>query len=275
MRGIKAGFNAFLESGDKARALRAGYTGILVAALFVASLVQFALSTGVALVAVASPSSSVAAAVCAMVLSLLVSDAAFSFCAATEREGVRRPKANCPWRRMIASIPVQIACAVVLYFVQVLLAILVSIGTMLGAQVGLLCQLVVSLAVTLVTAGVVFQIVDDADGQVEGLRGMRMTGVLLSRSFAALRASLSDIARPTALFLTWGLIAGVALPTIVLGMVGKDAAQASLSAVSLANAGFGAAAAAYTALTVVHYLVASWFELDVLLGVAMRVRESE
>lgn len=268
---FKNGFNSFLESGNRQKRVRSGYTGVLLFALVGSSAVQLVISTTVTLVSSAYPSMSVPMSLLNIFCSLVISNAAFSFFWMDSDSGSSRPSASCRWDRLLKSFPVQIVCAVLISLVQVFVSsLLVSMTLMVNVRLGMFCSVVISVMASLVTAGCVFGIIGADPSDVNGMHGVTVCGKILGRSFTNIRAGLGDIARPLCLLVIWNTLAGFAVPSIVTVFIGSSSVLSSLSIASLVGSGLFAAAGFYAVLMLIHFVVASYFEMDVLIGISTR-----
>lgn len=271
MLNFKSGFNSFLESGDRQKELRLGYTGILLTALVGSSSLQFAISTAAALAANDNSMAAIPMSLLNLFFSLVISNVSFSFFCFDNDSGSIRLSARCHWNRLVRSIPIQIVCAAAISLVQVFASsFIVSMALMVSVQIGMFCSVFISVLASLVTAGCVFGIIEADSSEVNGVRGIKASGRILGRSLSSLKSGVGGIARPLVLLLAWNTLAAFAIPSVIAGFIGKSSALSSVSIASFIDSGMFMAAGIYTILMLIHFVVASYFEIDVLIGISAR-----
>lgn len=154
-----------------------------------------------------------------------------------------------------------------------ILSAIVVFASLASSQLGVLCSLVVAVIVTLLSASFVFVLIEDADVEQRGLRGIRFAPRYIMRSVTVLRSSWREIARPATLLVAWNLVASCAIQVLVGWVVSSAALPSALSVTALVHEGLYYGAFAYMLLLLVHCAVASWLEIDVLMGVSLCVSE--
>ena len=192
------------------------------------------------------------------------------------RRPVQRDGATCsnPSGYLLAStVPLQISGALLIYLVHLILSAIVVFASLASSQLGVLCSLVVAVIVTLLSASFVFVLIEDADVEQRGLRGIRFAPRYIMRSVTVLRSSCREIARPATLLVAWNLVASCAIQVLVGWVVSSAALPSALSVTALVHEGLYYGAFAYMLLLLVHCAVASWLEIDVLMGVSLCVSE--
>lgn len=241
--------------------------------LFVMSALQLGVSNVATELAYINPSITLICTVVAAFLNLLLSNVAFSFFAVDRSKETLQP-ARTPSVYLLAStVPLQISGALLIYLVHLILSAIVVFASLASSQLGVLCSLVVAVIVTLLSASFVFVLIEDADVGQRGLRGIRFAPRYVMCSITALRSSCREIARPAMLLVTWNLVASCAIPVLVGWVVSSAALPSALSVTSLVHEGLYYGAFAYMLLLLVHCAVASWLEIDVLMGVSLCVSE--
>lgn len=244
-RGINR-FNAFLESGDDARAARRGKTGALWASLVLASCLPFALSLLLRAHLGASPALAFAASICVSLVGIYLSGAAFSLFALVARGGF--PSWNAvPWARLFRALPLQIVVSFIIALVQSALGVIVSAVSGVVPQIALLCSILISLAASMVSAGVVFRVVAPGGATLEGMKGALAVVRLLDGSLSGVARSMAKVARPVFLFAAWSMVAALA---------------AAIPQVSNSEV-------LYYGLALLNFAVAGFLEIDVALGIAL------
>lgn len=240
-------FNAFLESGARARDARRDSTLQLWVALVIASALPALLSRGLGALASSSAPTAVAASAVTLLVGMLASNAAFALFSLIP--GSKKVSLGMvPWGALARTLPAQVFLAIVVGLAQgMALAIL---GSFAGSvpQLGLLCTVVVALVASLVTAGAVFQLVDSGFPAFWGLKGVMRVPHLLACSSKMVIDASPQVAKPAFLFITWSMAAGLisAFPQV-------------------ANSEY-----LYNGLIALNYLVAGYLEIDLLAGLSLR-----
>ena len=205
--------------------------------LFVMSALQIGVSNVATELAYINPSITLICTVVAAFLNLLLSNVAFSLFAVDRSKETVQPARTPPVYLLASTVPLQISGALLIYLVHLILSAIVVFASLASSQLGVLCSLVVAVIVTLLSASFVFVLIEDADVEQRGLRGIRFAPRYIMRS-------------------------GAALPS-------------ALSVTALVHEGLYYGAFAYMLLLLVHCAVASWLEIDVLMGVSLCVSEQD
>ena len=209
-------------------------------------------------------------------LNLLLSNVAFSLFAVdrSKRDGATcsNPLRFISWSSTVPP-PLAILGARANLFGSLDLSAIVVFASLASSQLGVLCSLVVAVIVTLLSASFVFVLIEDADVEQRGLRGIRFAPRYIMRSVTVLRSSWREIARPATLLVAWNLVASCAIQVLVGWVVSSAALPSALSVTALVHEGLYYGAFAYMLLLLVHFAVASWLEIDVLMGVSLCVSE--
>lgn len=237
--------------------------------LFVMSALQLGVSNVATELAYINPSITLICTVVAAFLNLLLSNVAFSLFAVDRSKETVQPVRTPPVYLLASTIPLQISGALLIYLVHLILSAIVVFASLASSQLGVLCSLVV----TLLSASFIFVLIEDADMGQRGLRGVRFAPRYVMRSIAVLRSSCREIARPATLLVVWNLVASYAIQVLVGWVVSSAALPSVLSVTTLLHEGLYYGAFAYMLLLLVHCAVASWLEIDVLMGVSLCVSE--
>ncbi|MDY4535194.1 MAG: hypothetical protein SPD98_08115 [Tractidigestivibacter sp.] len=262
-------FDAFLESGDRARECRRDRSASLWGVLFISCVIQFVSSTLASEMSYAQPTATRLWTPVALLLNLLISNAAFSFFIVSESDGEKSPSLRCPAHLMASTLPLQIAGALLIYLIQLALSIPASFAAMVSGRLGLLCSLAASIIATLLSATFVFVTIGNADAGHRGFRGLRCLRRCLSDTVAIAASSAKDVARPAAVLVVWNFIASCSMTPFVSWVVSDGSLPSVLSVTTLLHSGLLPGAIAYTLFSLVYYAVASWLEIDVVLGAAL------
>ena len=236
--------------------------------LFVMSALQIGVSNVATELAYINPSITLICTVVAAFLNLLLSNVAFSLFAVDRSKETVQPARTPPVYLLASTVPLQISGALLIYLVHLILSAIVVFASLASSQLGVLCSLVVAVIVTLLSASFVFVLIEDAGVEQRGLRGIRFAPRYIMRSVTVLRSSCREIARPATL-----LVASCAIQVLVGWVVSSAALPAALSVTALVHEGLYYGAFAYMLLLLVHCAVASWLEIDVLMGVSLCVSE--
>ena len=186
--------------------------------LFVMSALQIGVSNVATELAYINPSITLICTVVAAFLNLLLSNVAFSLFAVDRSKETVQP-ARTPPVYLLASLA--------------------------SSQLGVLCSLVVAVIVTLLSASFVFVLIEDADVEQRGLRGIRFAPRYIMRSVTVLRSSWREIARPATLLVAWNLVASCAIQVLVGWVVSSAALPSALSVTALVHEGLYYGAFAY------------------------------
>lgn len=241
--------------------------------LFVMSALQIGVSNVATELAYINPSITLICTVVAAFLNLLLSNVAFSLFAVDRSKETAQPARTPPVYLLASTVPLQISGALLIYLVHLILSAIVVFASLASSQLGVLCSLVVAVIVTLLSASFVFVLIEDADVEQRGLRGIRFAPRCIMRSVTVLRSSCREIARPATLLVAWNLVASCAIQVLVGWVVSSAALPSALSVTALVHEGLYYEAFAYMLLLLVHCAVASWLEIDVLMGVSLCVSE--
>ncbi len=241
--------------------------------LFVMSALQLGVSNVATELAYINPSITLICTVGAAFLNLLLSNVAFSLFAVDRSKETVQPARTPPVYLLASTVPLQISGALLLYLVHLILSAIVVFASLASSQLGVLCSLVVTVIVTLLSASFIFVLIEDADVEQRGLRGIRFAPRYVMRSITVLRSSCREIARPATLLVVWNLVASYAIQVLVGWVVSSAALPSALSVTALVHEGLYYGAFAYMLLLLVHCAVASWLEIDVLMGVSLCVSE--
>ena len=237
--------------------------------LFVMSALQIGVSNVATELAYINPSITLICTVVAAFLNLLLSNVAFSLFAVDRSKETVQPARTPPVYLLASTVPLQISGALLIYLVHLILSAIVVFASLASSQLGVLCSLVVAVIVTLLSASFVFVLIEDADVEQRGLRGIRFAPRYIMRSVTVLRSSCS----PATLLVAWNLVASCAIQVLVGWVVSSAALPSALSVTALVHEGLYYGAFAYMLLLLVHCAVASWLEIDVLMGVSLCVSE--
>ena len=240
--------------------------------LFVMSALQIGVSNVATELAYINPSITLICTVVAAFLNLLLSNVAFSLFAVDRSKETVQPARTLPVYLLASTVPLQISGALLIYLVHLILSAIVVFASLASSQL-VLCSLVVAVIVTLLSASFVFVLIEDADVEQRGLRGIRFAPRYIMRSVTVLRSSWREIARPATLLVAWNLVASCAIQVLVGWVVSSAALPSALSVTALVHEGLYYGAFAYMLLLLVHCAVASWLEIDVLMGVSLCVSE--
>ena len=242
--------------------------------LFVMSALQIGVSNVATELAYINPSITLICTVVAAFLNLLLSNVAFSLFAVDRSKETVQPARTPPVYLLASTVPLQISGALLIYLVHLILSAIVVFASLASSQLGVLCSLVVAVIVTLLSASFVFVLIEDADVE-QRLRGIRFAPRYIMRSVTVLRSSWREIARPATLLVAWNLVASCAIQVLVGWVVSSAALPSALSVTALVHEGLYYGAFAYMLLLLVHCAVASWLEIDVLMGVSLCVSEQD
>ena len=124
---------------------------------------------------------------------------AFSLFAVDRSKETVQPARTPPVYLLASTVPLQISGALLIYLVHLIISAIVVFASLASSQLGVLCSLVVAVIVTLLSASFVFVLIEDADVEQRGLRGIRFAPRYIMRSVTVLRSSWREIARPATL----------------------------------------------------------------------------
>ena len=173
--------------------------------LFVMSALQIGVSNVATELAYINPSITLICTVVAAFLNLLLSNVAFSLFAVDRSKETVQPARTPPVYLLASTVPLQISGALLIYLVHLIISAIVVFASLASSQLGVLCSLVVAVIVTLLSASFVFVLIEDADVEQRGLRGIRFAPRYIMRSVTVLRSSWREIARPATLLVAWNL----------------------------------------------------------------------
>lgn len=182
------------------------------------------------------------------VVNMLLSNCLFGAFIAIAR-GVRWGRKD--FLKLVKCIPLQLAISVVITFFQSLLVTVAGYAGMAGLGAQTLASVCVSLLITLVSVSVAFALYD-------GERGFSR---VLRISAKSLSCNFSNILYPAAPFLAWSFLLNLAYSSL-------GSYFGVSSTLDLATAGVGGVGFLLLG-NLASYFIAGYFEIDVLLGLAM------